>query len=227
MLDHNHMKQFLKKYKNNIVFGKGFVLPFTLLICAIMLLISVGISSVLIKQITFSNIQRDSQAAYYAADNALACAISVDETYTYNGKGLFPSDSTSVDPTGDMTIQLLDIKNLRAAIEPPLMPLADKLIDIRCAQSAIFEVSSVTSDFTTGKPFSRTYPDPMGGPDITELGVATTFKMKMKIDDGTYRCAKVTVNKTATYKQIIAQGYSQCDRPRGSIERAVVYSTVQ
>jgi hypothetical protein len=40
-----------------------------------------------------------------------------------------------------------------------------------------------------------------------------------------YRCAKVTVNKTPSFRQIISQGYAQCDNPNGTVERAVVNTT--
>lgn len=211
---------------------RGFVLPFTLLICAIMLLISVGISTVLMKQIYFSNLGRESQSAYYAADNALACTIAIEDTYTSpSGDGMFPSDPLKLITTeniNDMSVKLDSINALRAANEPPLMPLAATLTDIKCAQSSVFDTDTDVSDFTVlPTPFHREIPAHDSVPATTEDGVTTTFKMKMRIDGDIYRCAKVTVNKTVTYKQIIAQGYSRCDKPSGSIERAVVYSTVQ
>jgi len=49
----------------------------------------------------------------------------------------------------------------------------------------------------------------------------------MNLGDNTERCAKVTVNKTPNYRQIISQGYASCPGTRGStpIERAVVSET--
>jgi Tfp pilus assembly protein PilX len=215
-------KQKMRK-KENV---QGFVLPFTLLICAIMLLISVGISTVLMKQIYFSNLSRESQAAYYAADNALACAVSIEETYVYNTSGIFPYDPffvTTSENILDMNAKIVAINAQRAAIDPPESALAPTLADVKCAQSEIFNTSTTISDFTVDSAnFVRKID---GQPD--ELGKTSNFKMKMRIADGEYRCAKVTINKTATYKQIIARGYSRCDRPNGTIERAVVYTTVQ
>lgn len=196
----------------------GFVLPFTLLIVAIMLLISVSISTVLVKQIYFSNISRESQAAYYAADNALACAVSIDETYQENGLGIFPYDSTIATTLANKTnmqTRLDALNTIRSLNIPVLAPLAVSLNTIMCAQSVIFDTGGV-SNFTAKDVFTHG----------SETGITSIFTMKMDLGDGTFRCAKVTVNKTASYKQIIAQGYSQCNRTSGFVERAVVYSTV-
>lgn len=224
------MKHIFQKIKISTQYHQGFVLPFTLLICAIMLLISVGISTILMKQIYFSNLGRESQIAYYAADNALACAVSMEETYESGSSGIFPSDPLILLTESNIAImetKLDTINALRSAIEPPIIPLAANLNDIKCAQSAMFDTSVSVSDFTANTLFQREIPAHDSEPATTEEGVTSTFKMKMKIDDGEYRCAKVTVNKTETYKQIVAQGYSKCDNTRGAIERAVVYSTVQ
>ncbi len=219
------LQDILTIFKNSSKSRSGFVLPFTLLICAIMILLSVGISSILIKQIHFSNIGRESQLAYYAADNALACTLMVEETYSYNGAGIFPSDPNITYTSANlenMETVVDSVNNLRAQIEPPLTPLASNLSEIRCAQSEIFNTQANLSNFETSA-FTRT----VEGSSTPELGVSSSFMLRIKINDDTYRCAKVTFNKTATYKQIIAQGYPRCDRQVGSIERAVIYSTVQ
>jgi hypothetical protein len=50
--------------------------------------------------------------------------------------------------------------------------------------------------------------------------------MRMDLGDGTARCANVTVNKTATYRQIISRGYNTCDAGSSRfIERAVINVT--
>ncbi len=213
------MKQFFRKnkYKQNKV--SGFVLPFTLFICGIMLLISLGISTVLEKQIFFSQVARDSQAAYYAADDAVACVISIDETYiNATGTGIFPSDAY-IDSTIDMESTLDYVNDHRVA--SGYKALASTLNEIKCAQSVIFDTNAPSYFEVSTTTFVRTTPSN----DIEE-GKTSTFKMKMNIGDGVYRCAKVTVNKTETYRQIIAQGYAACDRASGSIERAVVNTTL-
>ncbi len=221
------MKHITKKLSVSLKYRSGFVLPFTLLICAIMLLISVGIAAILMKQIYFSNIGRESQIAYYAADNALACAVLIEETYVSGSSGIFPSDPSILLTAQNVSImedKIDAINNLRVAIEPPIIPLANNLNDIKCAQSYMFDTNTAVSDFTADTLFQREIP---GSPPTIEEGVTSTFNMKMKVADNDYRCAKVTINKTETYKQIVAQGYSRCDNTNGSIERAVVYSTVQ
>ena len=41
-----------------------------------------------------------------------------------------------------------------------------------------------------------------------------------------YRCAKVTINKTQSFRQVIAQGYSSCNGTGNTVERAVINTTV-
>ena len=73
-----------------------------------------------------------------------------------------------------------------------------------------------------------------GLPEI-EYGQTSTYTMKMDLGldpadltntSRLYRCAKVTVNKTLSFRQIIAQGYSSCTVGAGTIERAVVNTTI-
>src|SRR6185503_17447831 len=97
-----------KKLQNH----PGFVLPFTLFICGIMLLITVSISTILTKQIYFSILAKESQLAYYAADDAIACAISIDETYAdANAQGIFPSDPLASNDTDDEIALMTDVVN--------------------------------------------------------------------------------------------------------------------
>lgn len=223
------MRYILKYTGINKNKASGFVLPFTLFICGIMLLISLGISTILQKQIFFSQVARDSQAAYYAADNAVACVISIEETYIDgSGMGIFPYNPLSINrdnPEDDMNLVLSYVNANRIA--NGYSSLALTVPEIKCAQSDIFTVAQNAADFEVltnnyirNIPVSPSFP--AGG---TEEGRTSTFKMKMNVGGGVYRCAKVTVNKTETYRQIIAQGYAICDRPAGSIERAVVNTT--
>lgn len=220
------MNYFLKYFNNSFLKTKGFVLPFTLLICAIMLLISVSISTILTKQIYFSNLARDSQVAYYAADNAAACALAVDETYVdNNGIGIFPYDATltTAQAKAYMSSVPIDINARRGSFTPPMSSLAATLEDIQCAQSYMF----LDSDFTISSVnFQRNVPAHDAVPASIEFGKSSSLVMKMDLGDGSFRCAKVTVNKTLSYRQIVAQGFSRCDRPDGSVERAVISTTL-
>ena len=226
------LKDFFGKMK--VKNTKGFVLPFTLFICAIMLLISTSISTVLQKQIYFSQLARQSQSAYYAADDALACAISVDSTYSGNEPyGLFPyGDETAptvsrgtIDQTTE--VALMEIRLDETRLSESSLSGVGTLDTIKCAQSTMFNalagftVSPVEFSRLT---FDNSTPDPLD--KILEYGVTSTFNMKMALNDGTFRCAKVTVNKTPTYRRVIAQGYSRCENRTGSVERAVVNTTV-
>ncbi|MDD4989446.1 MAG: pilus assembly PilX N-terminal domain-containing protein [Candidatus Pacebacteria bacterium] len=226
------MKNFTKHMKMTFINKRGFVLPFTLLISAIMLLISVSISTILTKQIYFSNLSRDSQIAYYAADNALSCALSIDETYVDDfGIGIFPySSSIPVDPIAERTAMeqtLASIQSRRAATTPAMTPLAPTLNDIQCAQSRIFVPTSPYSFTINQNVFSRIVPAHGAVPASTEIGRTSSFFMKMDLGDGsTFRCAKITINKTQSYRQIISQGFSRCDRPDGTIERAIINTSL-
>lgn len=219
------MKYILKYIRINKSIKLGFVLPFTLFISGIMLLISLGISTILQKQIFFSQVARDSQAAYYAADNAVACVISIEETYVDgDGMGIFPYNPLSVDPLGDMNFLLNGLDGVDDGVNGNRIAngfssLAATVPEIKCAQSDVFTGNSSTDDFEITSGFVR------NTATGTESGMTSTFKMKMNTGGGIYRCAKVTVNKTESYRQIIAQGYAICDRPSGSIERAVVNTT--
>jgi len=84
-------------YKKKISKSRGFVVPFTLLISSIILTVSTAISLILVKELYFSRLSRESQFAYYAADNGLMCAIAIDDTYIDpdTGLGIFQSSDTT------------------------------------------------------------------------------------------------------------------------------------
>lgn len=202
--------------------SKGFILPFTMLISTIVLFIMSGSMVLLSKQLYFSKLSKQSQAAYYAADDAISCATSVDDSFYGNdGLGIFPSDP-AIEATTYITNVLASVNITRA--ENSLTQIAD-IEDIKCAQAVIFDPSSGTSKFTVTS-FSRPYYDTILSSDQTEHGKTSTFTMRMNLGDGTYRCAKVTVNKTPSWRQIIAQGYASCDTANGAVERAVVNTTI-
>ena len=118
------------------------------------------------------------------------------------------------------------------------------LANIRCGQSQIFApggsptfnpnfiVATTTYEYHFIHPNDAT---PSAGLPEIEYGQSSSYNMKMDlgVDPSDimgivhlYRCAKVTVNKTPSFRQIIAQGYSNCNYGAGAIERAVVNTTV-
>lgn len=217
------MKNALRKiYKiSNNTTKRGFILPFTMLISTLILLVTGSVLTLLSKQLYFSRIYKQSQTAYYAADDALACAIEIDDTYQgSDGLGIFPSSSTT-EPWAYMNAVLAYVNARRDLMIPPPAPLhIASLDDIECAQSAIFKVSE--SDFATSSSYYVRYLTPSG----VEYGITSIYMMRMPLTGGASRCAKVTINKTPSFRQIIAQGYALCDSPNGSVERAVVNTTV-
>ena len=200
---------------------KGFVLPFTMLIAAIILFITLGAMTVLSKQLYFSKLNKQSQTAYYAADSAIGCAITIDDTYiSSDGLGMFPSDSNpSSDGQAYINNVLTYVNNQRTSESPPLAAIA--LTDIVCAKSNIFTATAPTNFRVDSVPY--TYTSLSNSP---ELGKSSSFTMRMDTGGGNFRCAKVTVNKTQSFRQIVAQGYAECGNPNGSVERAVVNTVV-
>jgi hypothetical protein len=212
-------------------YQKGFILPFTMLISTLILLVSGSALTLLTKQLYFSKMYKLSQTAYYAADDAISCAIAVDDSYTgADGYGIFPYSTTTLDTTTvDRTYinDTLAYVNLKRANEvPPL--LAVPLDGIKCAQSAVFDFNPVNKiNFTSEPNFQHTFQNGQ-----VEDGRVVSYNMRMNIGTDPasstlqlYRCAKITVKKTPSFRQIIAQGYAQCDNPNGSVERAVVNTT--
>jgi hypothetical protein len=213
---------------------QGFVLPFTLLISVLILFITTGTLGLLVKQQYFSKLYRQNQVAYYAADDAISCATLIDDTYTGNdGIGIFPISSTSPNYIND-AISYYNTKHGTTL----------SLDKISCSQSQIF-ADSVPPSFNpnfaiAATDYSYHYIHPADGsayagqPEI-EYGQTSSYNMQMDLGldpaDITltkhlYRCAKVTINKTPSFRQIIAQGYSSCNTGAGSVERAVVNTTI-
>lgn len=195
--------------------AKGFILPFTMLISTLVLLVAGNVLVLLSKQLYFSKIYRQSQTAYYAADDAMACALAIDDTYIgSDGLGIFPY-STTTDPMEHINDTLTYV-NLKRELDG--LPLIPSLSDITCARSPIFDTPSNFTISTTTYIF-------ING-SSTEEGVTVSYSMRMPLGDGTFRCAKVTVNKTPSFRQFVSQGYAQCDNPNGTVERAVVNTTI-
>lgn len=201
--------------KNILSLRRGFILPFTMLLVAIILLVVGTGSKILSKQLYFSKVYRQSQTAYYAADDAVSCAIAVDDAFIgLDGYGIFPG-GTAADPDEYIESVITNVNDQR---------LLDGLStitrdDVACAQVPVLDVSE--SDFAVSVTDYE-----YNGPSGLETGKTSTFNMSMPIGDGTFRCAKVTVNKTPSFRQIIAQGYALCDSAVGAVERAVVNTTV-
>ncbi len=205
----------LPQGKNLSQLRRGFILPFTMLLVAIILLVVGTGSKILSKQLYFSKVYKQSQTAYYAADDAINCAIVVDDTFVgIDGYGIFPGGTTD-EPDDYIDSVITNINDQR---------LLDGLAtisrdDIKCAQVPIFDTSE--SDFAVS---ATNYE--YSGPSGLETGKTSVFDMTMPVGDGTFRCAKVTVNKTPSFRQIIAQGYALCNSAVGSVERAVVNTTI-
>ena len=216
-------------------FNKGFVLPFTMLVSTLILFITLGTMTLLSKQLRFARQDKKSRIAFLVADNAIACAIDVDARYvSSDGLGIYPYSSTtnSVTSLGGSPVYgyittVLAYTNTKRKIANPLATDIT-LPDIKCNQSLIFDTSPASDSKFTVLPddYKYRYINPISGLAEIEYGLTSTFNMRMPAGDGTFRCAKITVNKTESFRQIISQGYSECNNPTGAVERAVVDTTV-
>jgi hypothetical protein len=208
------------------IYKKGFILPFTMLMTTLILLVSGSALTLLSKQLYFSKMYKLSQTAYYAADDAISCAIAVDDTYTGpDGYGIFPYSTTTVDLTYINTT-LASVNATRLSEGRPAVP---SVLDITCAQSPVFDGNPLTSNFQSVGAFNHVFTNGQ-----VEDGKIVSYMMHMDLGldpadsngiSHLYRCAKVTVKKTPSFRQIIAQGYAQCNNPNDSVERAVVNTT--
>lgn len=204
-----------KENKSYAFLPRGFILPFTMLLVAIILLVVGTGSRIISKQLYFSKIYRQSQVAYYSADDAVSCAIAIDDAFIgVDGYGIFPGGTTQ-EPDDYIESVITNINDQR--LLDGLSTISRN--DIECAQVPV--LSSSAADFTV---LATDYE--YNGPSGLETGKTSTFNMSMPVGGGTFRCAKVTVNKTPTFRQIIAQGYASCEGSSGSVERAVVNTTV-
>lgn len=201
------MKNFFLHYhdKHGQKAIRGFVLPLTLILSIIILTISAGISIILAKELYFSKLSRQSQVAYYAADDGLMCALMIDDHYVdpTTGIGIFQYNDLV---TASVTLANINAERISRGYD------ALSLNDIKCATSEIF--NAAVSGYHTESTEIRINDEPIQ---------ATTFSMRMDLGDDTYRCATIVVNKTSTYRQIISRGFASCVTT-GTIpvERAIV-----
>lgn len=72
------------RIRNNIKDNLGFVLLFSLLVSSILLATGLGISRIMIRQISLASLSRESQIAFFAADSGLECALHWDVFGKFN-----------------------------------------------------------------------------------------------------------------------------------------------
>ena len=132
-----------------------------------------------------------------------------------DGLGIFPS-STTTDPMTYIDNVLTYVNVRRTSNGLPTITLNE----IKCAQSAIFD--QTVSNFRVSST-NYLYVSQTNG---VEEGKTSVYNMRMDLGTGDMRCAKVTINKTQSFRQIIAQGYAQCNSQVGGVERAVVNTTI-
>lgn len=201
----------LYNIKNKYIINKkGFILPFAILISTLILSISLGVSTILVKEIFFSNLNRESSISYYAADAALECSSSVDDNFVGEyGSGVFPYDDFY-----DATSTFIYVGTSRFSSTTFFSSTT-----VYCATVPIFD-SNVSHLSITDCENDLFCDDGIGG----YHGKNSTYDMKMDLGDGEYRCANVTVTKTPNGKRrIISRGYNTCNPGNTTlIERAII-----
>ncbi len=198
---------------------RGFILPLTMLLMTLILLVSIGVTSVIVRQARFSRIIKDSLIAYNAADMAVMCTAFIDNTFTNSSttNGIFPTNPTLY-PLGNETTEINDtigtINSGRLIRGVPSIPSSDSLT---CGGVRIFNPADSQITYTA---FTYTKSDLS-----TEAGKTSTFNLKIPLSSGDFRCAKVIYNKSTSFSQIISSGYSTCDASsRSRLERVIVSS---
>ena len=200
------MKRLFLKIKNVRKLKRGFILPFAILIATLILSVSLGVSSILVKEIFFSNLNRESSISYYAADTAMECAVAI-ENINQAGGGIFPNGELG----NEATSTFININTDRhtnfssTTIFCATVPIFDSSI-------SSFKVEDCTEIFCAN------------GMDFQ--GKTSTFNMRMDLGDGEFRCANVSVTKTPTKRRIISRGYNTCNLSGNNvIERAIIDTT--
>ncbi len=199
--------------------SRGFILPFAMILAYIILIISMGISDILTKEMYFSYVGRESQIAYYAADAGLDCALYIDTTFfdSATGIGIFPYNT--IDGTWEKNV----INNPPYSNSP--YNLNDTILasTVKCAGSEIF--NSATDG--THSSYSATSTD--GSNPVN--GVTTTFTLHMDQGHGSVNtkdsCVKISIEKKLVgedlTRTIISRGENTCDSNSPKfVERAIV-----
>lgn len=192
------------KIKNLKFQTRGFILPFAMMLSYVILIISMGISDILTKEMFFSFIGRESQIAYYAADAGLDCALYLDAAFvdSSSGVGIFPSDKI------DGTWEGIVLNQSQYALATST---------IRCAGAEIFNADSAKSNYKTTA---------IDGSNPVN-GVESTFMLRMVQGTTNDSCALVSIDKKVTTststRRIISRGYNTCDmNNKKLVERAIV-----
>jgi hypothetical protein len=196
---------------HNIRFPKkAFIMPLALTLSALILTVAGGITMIIGKELFFSRLTRESATAYYAADTALECATVIDESYNgTEGNGLFQYDLIN-----EATSTLNYVNTVRQAQGIRTLLLTD----IKCASVSLFDSTQSNFTTTTTDRTGALLQDPNGNQTVI-----SSFTMTMDTGEGTITCAKVTVEKSISWRQIIARGFNSCNfGTKNLLERAVI-----
>lgn len=194
----------------------GYILPLAMILSTLIMLVSFGITSIIVRQARFSRIMKESFIAFNAADLALTCTMFVDDNYYRPSlpSGFFPVDRatyTSASTSDELAAAVSEINTEKASRGLPSIALND----IGCGSVAIFDTTK-TNATSTDYHYSGS---------VEEDGKKTTFNLKLPLSNGEFRCASVIINKTQSYRQIISSGYSNCDPyDPNRLERVIVSS---
>ncbi len=201
------MKTIFKQFRSD---KKAFIMPLTLTLAALILTVAGGITMIIGKELFFSRLTRESATAYYTADTALECATVVDESYNgTDGNGLFQYDLLN-----EATSTLNYVNTIRQAQGIRTLLLTD----ILCASVPILDSDRSSFTTTTTDSTGSALQDPYGNQTVM-----SSFTMMMDTGEGTVACAKVTVEKSLSWRQIIARGFNSCNfGTKNLLERAVI-----
>jgi hypothetical protein len=191
-----------------------------MLLMTLILLVTTGTTNVILRQAKYSRSIKDSAIAYNAADMAVGCTAFIENTFvnTSSTYGIFPIDRALYPLGNELATEIADtiieINSDRLTRNVPVIATVD---DIKCGGVRVFNPADSQIAYTA---FTYTKSDLS-----TEDGKKSTFNLKMPLSNGEFRCASVILNKSPSFNQIIASGYSTCDASAKSrIERTIVSS---
>lgn len=227
-----------KKNTNEILDKKpGYILAFTLIVVAVLLLMSLAVSRIIAKEMFFSRLVDNSRAAYFAADSGLECAQYLDSNIKDNitGVSLIINSLDGVE-SGKVLME----KNITDYVFSPSSTIYytntnfttnDNLDAIKskiyCASDGTNEENLILKNYANSAEEVQTNLDnKISSYNIvgTIYNATTTFglvlKQKNYNNDDMYRCVLVefakyksadTATGTSEYFSISSTGYSSCN----------------
>ena len=217
------MKDRIKKNEKQ---EPGFILAFTLILVAVLLLMSVSTARIVAKEILFSELVDNSRNAYFAADSGIECAQYIDNVIRDDSMGIsLIINSVNGNPNPNF------INNANNNIFFSTSSIINKVpsLDLVTCASADGVDNKIFTQNSDSKNAGHALSRAKVVENLTNLlssyyisgntnNATTTFGLVLLGDDGNYRCdivdfAKVknSGNELTNSFSIASTGYSDCN----------------